>query len=133
MSGTYRHTFDENHELNVGLKSSHSSEQEDNHYADLFRKPVQATAFDNTIIRNSTRSTEALAEYNLPLSHGARLEAGCDLTDERFAADFRGEFADPLTGRFVVAAGDDHWPPQLPYSLRRFPLQLWQADEKAEG
>ena len=63
---------------------------------------MQAITFDNTLIRNSTRSNEALTEYTRPLAHGARLEAGYDLTDERFAADFRGEFADPLSGRFIL-------------------------------
>ena len=102
LSGTYRHTFAEDHELNVELKSSLTTEQEDNHYADLFRTPVQPATFDNTLIKNSARTQEVIIEYTRPLAGDARLEAGYNLTDDRFAADFRGEFADPVTGRFVL-------------------------------
>lgn len=104
FAGTYRHTFAEDHELNLELKSSHTSEQEDNHYADLFRTPMQAPSFDNTLIRNSAHTTEVIAEYTRALAGEAKFEAGYDLTDDRYAADFRGEFADPVTGRFVLDA-----------------------------
>ena len=102
LSGTCRHTFAEDHELNLELKSSLTTEQEDNHYADLFRTPVQPATFDNTLIKNSARTQEVIIEYTRPLAGDARLEAGYNLTDDRFAADFRGEFADPFTGRFVL-------------------------------
>jgi outer membrane receptor protein involved in Fe transport len=102
FSGTYRHTFGEEHELNVELKHSRSDEQEDNHYADIFRTPAQPSTFDNNLIENHGRTTEALVEYKRPLENAARLETGYNLTDDRFAADFRAEIADPVTGLFHV-------------------------------
>jgi outer membrane receptor protein involved in Fe transport len=99
FSGTYRHTFGEDHELNFELKHSRNDEQEDNHYADLFRTPVQPSTFDNNLIENHGHTTEALAEYKRPLG-AARLETGYNLTDDEFTAEFRAEAADPLTQNF---------------------------------
>ncbi len=104
VSGTYRHTFGEDHELSVELRSSRSAEQEDNHYADLYRQPVLAPAFDSMRIKNTVHGTEGIVDYSRPLGENARLEAGYNLNDERYAADFHGEFMDPLTARFVIDA-----------------------------
>jgi outer membrane receptor protein involved in Fe transport len=101
FSGTYRHTFAQDHELNLELKTSRSDEQEDDHYADLFRTPVQAPTYDNMLIKNSSRNHEAIVEYTRPLPGDAKLEAGYNLTDDNYAADFRGEYLDPATGLFV--------------------------------
>jgi len=101
-AGTYRHTFAEDHELNLELKHSRTDEQESNHYADFFRTPVQAPTFDNNRIKNTADTTEAILEYIRPLGAGARLEAGYNLTDEQFTADFLRQVLDPVTGRFVT-------------------------------
>jgi outer membrane receptor protein involved in Fe transport len=101
---TYRHSFAEDHELNVELRGARTSEQEDNRYTNVFRTPRQPASFDNVLIRNSVRTREALVEYARPLAADIRLETGYNLTDERYAADYRAEFADPLTGRFILDA-----------------------------
>ncbi len=102
VAGTYRHTFAEDHELNFELKHSRNDEQENNHYADHFRTPAQAATFDNNRIKNSADNTEALVEYTRPLAGDARLEAGYNLTDEQFTADFLRQVFDPATGRLLT-------------------------------
>jgi len=100
FSGTYRHTFDENHELNLEWRSSRSSEQEDNHYTNRHRRPVQVPTVDNMLVQNTVNSDEARVDYIRPLGGAGRLETGYNLNNERYAAIFRGELLDPLTGRF---------------------------------
>ncbi len=100
LSGTYRHTFAEDHELNLELRTSRSAEQEDNHYANVYIVPAQAPTYDNMLIKNTDDSTEGVVEYTRPLGEG-RLEAGYNLNDDRYAADFRGEYVDPQTGNLV--------------------------------
>ncbi len=104
VSGTYRHTFGEDHELNVELRTQRTTEQEDNHYVNRYRTPGQANSADSMLIENTVRSGEALVEYTRRLGEVGRLEAGYNLTDERYGANFHGEFLDPLTGRFVIDA-----------------------------
>jgi outer membrane receptor protein involved in Fe transport len=99
---TYQHTFpDEDHALNLEIKSSATDEQEDNHYADIFRTPGQATTYDNTRIRPTDRGTEAVLEYVQPLDANSRLEAGYTRTDERLDTDFAVSNLDPASGLFV--------------------------------
>lgn len=102
LSGNYRHTFAPDHELKVDLRTSRSEEEEDNHYTNVYDVPVQGPTYDNMLIRNSVNSGEAIVEYTRPLGAGGRLEAGYNLNDDRYAADFRGEYFDPASGRFVI-------------------------------
>jgi outer membrane receptor protein involved in Fe transport len=99
---TFQHTFpDEDHALNLEVKSSVTDEQEDNHYADIFSTPAQAATYDNTRIRPTDRGTEAVLEYVQPLDENSKLEAGYMRTDERLATDFAVSALDPASGLFV--------------------------------
>ncbi len=102
FAANYQHTFpEEDHELTLEFKSSRSTEQEDNHYADIFRTPVQATTFDNTLIHPAERETEAVVEYVRPLSEDSKLEAGYTRTDEHLDTNFAVSGLNPATGLFV--------------------------------
>ncbi len=102
VSGTYRHTFGEDHELNIELRSQRTSEEEDNRYINHHRLPAPGDTADNMLVRNAVETGEALVEYARPLGDAGRLEAGYNLDDERYGAVFRGEFLDPATGRFLL-------------------------------
>ena len=98
---SYQHTFpEEDHELNLEFKSSRTTEQEDNHYSNVFQRPAQATTQDNTLIRPIERSTEAVVEYVRPLKEDAKLEAGYTWTDEHLDANFAVTNLNPATGLF---------------------------------
>lgn len=102
VATTFQHKFPkEDHELNLELKSSGGREVEDNHYANLFRTPVQPATFDNTRIKTKTRTTEAIAEYAYPIDDTSKLEAGYTLTADRLDADFFGEFLNLATGTWT--------------------------------
>ena len=104
-SATWQHTFaGEGHELNVEYKSSTTKEQEDNHYANTYRSPVQPATFDNMLNQNSGHEREGIVEYVRPLGEDAKLEAGYTLTAEDFMANFHIENLDPLSGQFVTDA-----------------------------
>ena len=104
-SATWQHTFpEEGHELNVEFKYSATKEQEDNHYANTYRSPVQPATYDNMLNQNSGHEREAIVEYVRPLDKDAKLEAGYTLTDENFQANFQIANLDPLSGRFVPDA-----------------------------
>ncbi len=99
---TYQHTFPTpEHELNLEFKTSATKEQEDNHYADIFRTPVQATTYDRTLIRPTDRGTEAIVEYTRPIDENSRLEAGYTRTGERLDTDFAVSALNPASGLFV--------------------------------
>lgn len=101
-SASWHHTFPgENHELNLEYKASTTKEQEDNHYQNRYRLPVQPTTFDNMLNQNTAHQREAIVEYTRPMGEAGKLEAGYNLTDEDFRANFHLENMDPLTGVFV--------------------------------
>lgn len=102
LVATWRHSFaEEGHELNVELKGSAKHESEDNHFANLFRTPVQADTFDNTHIQPRERGSEAILEYVRPLGGEAKFEAGYTRSANRLDADFFAESLDPVRGLFV--------------------------------
>jgi outer membrane receptor protein involved in Fe transport len=102
FAASYQHTFpEEDHELTLEFKSSRSTEQEDNRYADIFRTPVQATTFDHTLIHPNERETEAVVEYVRPLGEDAKLEAGYTRTDEHLDTNFAVSSLNPATGLFA--------------------------------
>ncbi len=104
-SATWQHTFPgEDHELNAEFKSSTTKEEEDNHYTNTYRSPVQPATGDTLLNQNSGREREAIIEYVRPLGEAAKLEAGYTFTDESFQANFHIENLDPLTGLFVTDA-----------------------------
>jgi len=102
-SATWQHTFPgENHELNIEYKSSTTKEEEDNHYTNTYRSPVQPATFDNLLNQNSGHQREGIVEYVRSLGENAKLEAGYTLTDETFQANFQATNLDPLSGQFVT-------------------------------
>ena len=102
VSLTYQHRFPEpEHELNLEFKSSSTKEQEDNHYADIFRTPAQAATFDNTLIQPTDRGTEAIVEYTRPLGDDARLEAGYTRSTDNLFMNFQVSPQNPATGLFA--------------------------------
>jgi outer membrane receptor protein involved in Fe transport len=104
-SATWQHTFaEEGHELNAEFKYSTTREQEDNHYVNSYRSPVQPATYDNMLNQNSGHERETSVEYVRPLGDAGKLEAGYALTDEDFQANFHIENLDPLSGRFVTDA-----------------------------
>jgi len=101
FTATYQHTFPtDGHELNLEFKSSATKEQEDNHYANIFRIPVQPTTYDHTLIRPDDRGTEAILEYVLPLSDDSKLEAGYTGSHENLDTDFEVSALNPASGAF---------------------------------
>ena len=108
LNATWQHTFEEGHELNFELKASAKHETEDNHFADIFRTPAQATTFDNTRIQPHERGSEAIVEYVRPLDGGAKFEAGYTRTTNRLDADFFAESLDLTSGVFVRDAAQSN-------------------------
>jgi outer membrane receptor protein involved in Fe transport len=99
---TFQHSFPTaEHVLNFEFKSSEMKEQEDNHYADVFRIPDQPTSYDHTLIQPTERGNESIVEYVLPINDDSRLEAGYTLSDDQFYSDFAVSEADPVSGLFV--------------------------------
>jgi len=98
FTGTLQHSFpQEDRELNFELRHGKTTEQEDNRYANVYRLPAIATAFENTLIKNTETSTEGTAEYVHPLNEDAKLEAGYNGQGNRVDLDYHGSFFNPAT------------------------------------
>ena len=105
FTGTLQHSFaKEDEELSLEVRHGKTTEQEDNHYANVYRIPVASpTKLDNTLIKNTETNTEATADYAKPLGADGKLEAGYNGQWNKVDLDFRGSFFDA-------------------------PSQLWQVD-----
>lgn len=100
---TYQHGFaKEGQELSLELKHDRHWEQEDNHYADVYRTPVTPTSFDYTLIKPTETGTELTADYSQPFAKEAKLDAGYSLEGAKDDEDFHGGFLDPASGLWVV-------------------------------
>lgn len=105
FSTTYQHKFAQaDHRLELEFKSSRSHEEEDNHYADLFRVPAQAAVYDNTLIKETDRETEFMVGYAYPIGEESKLEAGYTGTIEKLDANFYAESFDPVTKGWIPDA-----------------------------
>ena len=94
----YKHAFEkEGHELTVDYTSSAQKEQEDNHYTNVFRMPVQATTYDNTLIKQDSKESQFSVEYSNPLSKTSKFESGYILETRNNDQNFYGENLNPLT------------------------------------
>jgi outer membrane receptor protein involved in Fe transport len=94
---TFQHSFaEEGHELSMELKHDRHWEQEDNHYANVYRTPVTPTSQDYTLIKPTETATELTADYARPLPNDAKLEAGYAGEANKNDMDFRGGFFDPI-------------------------------------
>jgi len=99
---TYQHSFpQESHELNVEFKYNDHSEQEDNHYTNVYRIPTSVPTFDNELIKQGERSNETVVEYNRPFSDDAKLESGYSREATTVDMDFLGTAFDPTTATWV--------------------------------
>lgn len=103
FDANYSHSFpEEGRELTVDLTHDRHWEQEDNHYADVYRTPASPVTFDNTLIKPTETSTEATAEYVHPFGSDSKLETGYSREADKNDMDFRGSFPDPVSGAWAV-------------------------------
>jgi len=98
----YEHQFGrEDHTLNVEFRWEHDTENEDNHYTNLYLNPLAPTTSDHIQDKNNEPTTEALVEYSNTLSNDTKVESGFDWTDDKLTQDHIGESTDPVTGLWV--------------------------------
>ena len=103
FKASYEHSFaEEGRELSIELKNSDSKEQEDNHYANVYRTPGVPTTFDHTRIAPHEINREASADYTHPFANDGKLETGYALEASRIDTDHFGSSLDPLSGLFVT-------------------------------
>ncbi|NEW81219.1 MAG: TonB-dependent receptor [Mariniphaga sp.] len=97
-TANYRHSFEkEGHELTVDYTSSSQKEQEDNHYTNVFRMPVQSTTYDNTLIKQDDNESQFSVEYSNPLSETSKFESGYILETRKNDMNFYGENFNPVS------------------------------------
>lgn len=97
-TANYKHSFEkEGHELTVDYTSSSQKEQEDNHYTNVFRMPVQSTTYDNTLIKQDDNESQFSVEYSNPLSETSKLESGYILETRKNDMNFYGENFNPVS------------------------------------
>lgn len=102
LSASYQHRFPkEDHEMKLEFKSDSTPETEDNRYANVYRTPVSATTYDNTLTRLKERRTEAIAEYVYPINDDSRLEAGYTREAKRADTNLLSEDYNATTGSWV--------------------------------
>jgi outer membrane receptor protein involved in Fe transport len=94
----YKHAFEkEGHELTIDYNSSAQKEQEDNHYTNNFRVPVEIPTFDNTLIKQDENESQLSVEYTNPLSKSSKFESGYILETKRNDMTFYGESLNPVS------------------------------------
>lgn len=99
---TFDHKFGRDDDtLGLELRVQHHTEDEDEHYSDLYVEPATPTTYDRFRLLTNEPQLEALAEYSNVLSDQSRVQAGFDSTDDHRTDDHAGESTDPLTGLFV--------------------------------
>jgi outer membrane receptor protein involved in Fe transport len=98
FGATANHSFaKEGHELNLDFVASTSKEQENNHYSNAYSFPAVDPSFDNTIIIQADKESQATLEYINPLSETARLEAGYVFEYQYSNMNYLGEYLNPAT------------------------------------
>jgi outer membrane receptor protein involved in Fe transport len=98
FGATANHSFvKEGHELYFDFVASTSKEQENNHYSNLYRFPSIDPSYDNTIIIQADKESQATLEYINPLSETAKLEAGYVFEYQYSDMNFIGEALNPVT------------------------------------
>ncbi|MCX6238607.1 MAG: TonB-dependent receptor [Bacteroidia bacterium] len=94
----YKHAFEkEGHELTIDYTSSASKEQEDNHYTNTFKMPVENPTFDNTLIKQDDSESQFSVEYSNPLSKTSKFESGYILETRKNDMNFYGENFNPVS------------------------------------
>jgi outer membrane receptor protein involved in Fe transport len=87
--------------LSFEVRVQHHTEDEDEHYTDLYVEPAAPTTYDHIRLLTNEPQQEALAEYSNTLDANSRVEAGFDVTNDDRTDDHLGESTDPVTGIFV--------------------------------
>jgi outer membrane receptor protein involved in Fe transport len=104
-----QHAFaHEGRELNLEFKTSRHDEQEDNHYTNTYRTPVQPVTLDNMRITQKESGTELVAEYVHPLGGDAKIEMGYTREANRNDSAFHAESSDAATGQLAVDPNRTH-------------------------
>ena len=99
---TFDHSFGRNDDtLGFELRVQHHTEDEDEHYSDLYVEPAAPTTYDHIRLLTNEPQAEALAEYSNTMADSSRVQAGFDVTNDNRTDDHLGESTDPATGLFV--------------------------------
>ena len=98
----FQHNFDgEDHKLRFEFNASHSPEQEDNHYTDVYRVPASSQTYDNTLIKNTEWNKQLTADYTYHVAEHSTFEAGYAGEFNKRDMDFYGEYFDPTQQKFM--------------------------------
>lgn len=87
--------------LNLSLRRSLTRERERYAYENTFLVPVSEPTRDHLHLSIDLITTEASADYVLPLPHDGSLKLGYDFEDDNNQFDNFGDTADPVTGAFL--------------------------------
>jgi outer membrane receptor protein involved in Fe transport len=103
LGTTYQHSFaDPGREISLELKRDRHWEQEDNQYTNIYRTPLTAPSFDDTLIKPTETGTELTADYSMPMADFSKLDAGYAGEWNKDDMDFRGGYLDPASGLWLV-------------------------------
>lgn len=98
----YEHRFGrDDHTLGADFSWQQHTENEDNHYTNIYTNPVKPTTFDHIQLTTNEPITEASAEYSNTLADKSKVEAGFDRTDDTRTDNHVGQSTDPATGLWV--------------------------------
>ncbi len=98
----WQHDFKkEDHNIRFEYNKSWQDEQEDNHFTNKYYFPNSLTAFDNTLIRQTSKENHFTADYSNPISEDAKLELGYDGSFNKYNPVFYGEYFDAPQQKFV--------------------------------
>jgi outer membrane receptor protein involved in Fe transport len=105
FTATFQHTFpEEDHELSAEVRRGRTTEQEDNHYSNVYRVPELAVTFDATLIKVVETNTEVSIDYAHPFDENSKLDLGYAGEDHNTDSDFRGSFLDATANTWRVDA-----------------------------
>ncbi|HEY2660203.1 MAG TPA: TonB-dependent receptor [Caulobacteraceae bacterium] len=87
--------------LTLSLQRSVTRERERYAYHNTYALPAATPSFDHLRLNLDLVTTEASADYELPLSAERNLKLGYDFEDNNNAFDNRGDNVDPVTGQLI--------------------------------
>ncbi len=90
------------HRFATDVRFSDTAEEEDNHYVETYRVPVQADELTATLIRQFQQSLETNVEYNRVLPGEIKADSGYVWERHRSDLDFRGTYVGATSGHTVV-------------------------------
>ncbi len=102
----FEHRFlADDHKLKIEFTGSHSPEQEDNHFTNIYYYPLFPTTYDNTLIKQTEDINQLSVDYSDPLSENTNLEAGYEGNFHKNDFDFYSEYFDTTQNKFVTDNG----------------------------